>query len=206
MNEHKDSAAVRNNLRNVQTCQESVQVQQTSSDKEMGCEPQASFWERMELRLSQPSPELAPFDGDPAKYLRFRPNFRDQVECKKSLSDSERLNYLISYTTGRAKAVIENYNGLPNGCQLALKVLEHRYGQNAMIVQALKSSVTDGSKIRPGDNTALLASSGKIENCCWAMTELQSCELDCTTNLRHIYDRLPGHLLGKWRKTAMSYR
>ena len=78
----------------------------------------------MELRPSQPSPEFAPFDGDPAKYLPFRANFRDQVECKKSLSDSERLNYLISYTTGRAKAIIENYNGLPNGCQLALKVFE----------------------------------------------------------------------------------
>ena len=85
-------------------------------------------------------------------------------------------------------------------------MLEHRFGQSATIVQALKSSVTDGPKIRPGDNAALLALSDKIENCCWAMSELQSCELDCTTNLRHIYDRLPGHLQGKWRKTAMSYR
>ena len=130
----------------------------------------------MELRLSQPPPEPSPFDGDPAKYLRLRANFRDQVESKKSLSDSERLNYLMSYTTGRAKAVIENYNGLPNGCQLALKVLEHRFGQSAMIVQALKSSVTDGPKIRPGDNAALLALSDKTENCCWAMSELRSCE------------------------------
>ena len=113
----------------------------------------------------------------------------------------------MSYTTGRAKAVVENnYNGLPNGCQLALKVLEHRFGQSTMIVQALKSSVTHGPKIRPGDNAALPALSNKIENYCWAMTELQSCELECTTNLRHIYDRLPGHLQGKWRKTAMSYR
>ena len=184
VDEYKDSAAVRNNLRNVQTCQESVQVQQTSSDKEMGCEPQATFWERMELRLSQPSPELAPFDGDPVKYLRFRANFRDQVECKKSLSDSDRLNYLMSYTTGRAKTVIENYNGLPNGCQLALKVLEHRFGQSAMIVQALKSSVTDGPKIRHGDNTALLALSDKIENCCWAMTELhhEGTQVTCTVS------------------------
>ena len=171
----------------------------------MGCEPQATFWQWMKLRLSQPSPELAPFDGDPAKYLRFRANFWDRVECKKSLSEGERL----SYTTGRAKAVVENsYNELPNGCQLALKVLEHRFGQSAMIVQALKSSVTDGPKIRPGDNAALLALSDKTENYCWAIliTELQSCELDCTTNLRYIYDRLPGHLQGKWRKTAMSYR
>ena len=177
----------------MQTCQESVQVAQTSSNKEMGCEPQATFWEWMKLRLSQPSPKLAPFDGDPAKYLRFRANFWDRVECKKSLSESERL----SYTTGRAKAVVKNsYNELPNGCQLALKVLEHRFGQSAMIVQALKSSVTDGPKIRPGENAALLALSDKTENYCWVilMTELQSCELDCTTNLRYIYDRLPGHL------------
>ena len=48
--------------------------------------------------------------------------------------------------------------------------------------------------------------SDKIEKCYWAMTELQTCELDCTTNLRHIYDRFPGHLQGKWRKTAISYR
>ena len=75
-----------------------------------------------------------------------------------------------------------------------------------MIVQAMKSSVTGWPKIRPGDNAALLALSDKIENCCWAMTELQACELDYTTNLRHIYDRLPGHLQRKWRKTAMSYR
>ena len=204
--EHKDCTAAKNTLRNVQTCRESSPVEQTSSNKETGCEPQATFWERMELRLSQPPPEPSPFDGDPAKYLRFRANFRDQVESKKSLSGSERLNYLMSYTTGRAKAVIENYNGLPNGCQLALKVLEHRFGQSAMIVQALKSSVTDGPKIRPGDNAALLALSDKIENCCWAMSELRSYELDCTTNLRHIYDRLPGHLQGKWRKTAMLYR
>ena len=39
VDEHKDSAAVRNNLQNVQTCQESVQVEQTSSNKEMDVNP-----------------------------------------------------------------------------------------------------------------------------------------------------------------------
>ena len=60
--------------------------------------------------------------------------------------------------------------------------------------------------VGPEGDSALLALSDKIENCCWAMSELWSCELDCTINLRHIYDRLPGHLQGGWRKTAMSYR
>ena len=71
-----------------------------------------------------------------------------------------------------------------------------------MIVQALKSSVTDGPQISAEDNATCLDLSDKIENCCWAMVELQSCELNCTTNLRHIDDRLPGHLQGRWRRVA----
>ena len=47
VDEHKDSAATRNTLRNVQAVQESVQVEQTSPNKQMGYEPQATFWEQI---------------------------------------------------------------------------------------------------------------------------------------------------------------
>ena len=166
----------------------------------------ATFWERMELRMSQPPPTPAPFDGDPAQYLRFRSNFGDRVESKISLSDSEKMNYLLACTTGKARRIIENYQGLPNGCQIALQVLRQRFGQNAMIVEALKASVLRGPKLRAGDSEALLTLSDKIENCCHAMKELDSCELDCTTNLKQIYDRLPDHLQAKWRKSARMFR
>ena len=128
-------------------------------------EPQSSFWEKKELRMSQPPPSPSPFEGDPAQYLWFRANFSDQVESKTSLSDSEKMNYLMGYTTGRAQRVIENYQGLLNGCQLALEVLKQRFAQN-------------GPRIKAGDSGALLAQSDKIQNCCWAMTELQSSELN----------------------------
>ena len=62
--------------------------------------------------MSQPPPTPAPFDH-PAQYLRFRFNFGDQVERKISLSDSEKMNYLLAYTTGKAQRIIENYQGLP---------------------------------------------------------------------------------------------
>ena len=58
------------------------------------------------------------------------------------------MNYSMSCTTGKAKEVTENYNGLQNGCQLALRVLVHRFRQSAMIVQALKLSVTNGPKVK----------------------------------------------------------
>ena len=166
----------------------------------------ASFWERMELRMSQPPPTPAPSDGDPAQYLRFRSNFGDQVESKICLSDSDKMNYLLAYTTGNARRIIENYQGLPNGCQIALQVLRQRFGQNAVIVEALKASVLRGPKLRAGDSEALLTLSDKIENCCHAMKELDSCELDCTSNLKQIYDRLPDHLQAKWRKSAKMFR
>ena len=119
----------------------------------------------MELRMSQPPPSPAPFDGDPAQYLWFRANFRDQVESKTSVSDSAKMQ---------------------------------RFGQNAMITEVLNSSIINGPRIKAGDSGALLPLSDKIQNCCWAMIELQSSELNSTTNLTQIYYRLPGHLQGKW--------
>ena len=169
-------------------------------------ETHASFWERMELQMSQLPPTPAPFDGDPAQYLQFRSNFGDQVKSKISLSDGEKMNYLLAYTTGRARRIIENYQGLPNGCQIALQVLKQRFGQNAMIAEALKASVLRGPKLREDDSEALLTLSDKIENCCHAMKELNSSELDCTTNLKQIYDRLPDYLQTKWRKSARMFR
>ena len=116
------------------------------------------------------------------------------------------MNYLLSRTSGKAREVIENYQGLPNSCQLALEVLKQRFGQTAMIVETLKSSVITGPRLRSGDTAALQALSDKVQSCCWAMIELNSNELDCTTNLRQIYDRLPDPLRTRWRKVAKSYR
>lgn len=70
-----------------------------------------------------------------------------------------------------------------------------------MIVEALKDSVLRGRKLRPGDSGALLTLSDKTENCCHTTKELNSYELGCTTNLRQIYDRLPGHLQAKGRES-----
>ena len=79
-----------------------------------------------------------PFDGDPEQYLRFRSNFGDQVESKISLSDSEKMNYLLAYTTGRARRIVENYQGLPNGFHIALQVLKQSFDRNAMIERLRK--------------------------------------------------------------------
>ena len=39
-----------------------------------------------------------PFVDYPFRYLRFRANFRDQVENTASLTDNEKMNYLMTYT------------------------------------------------------------------------------------------------------------
>ena len=39
-----------------------------------------------------------PFVDDPFRYLRFRANFRDQLENRASLTDNEKMNYLMTYT------------------------------------------------------------------------------------------------------------
>ena len=102
---------------------------------------------------------------------------KDEIENRASLIESEKMNYLMTYTTGKVREVIENYQGLSNSCRLALQVLKQRFGQNAMIVEALKSSVISGPKIRHGNSAALLTLSDKLQKCCWAMIELKSNEL-----------------------------
>ena len=68
-----------------------------------------------------------------AQYLRFN----HQIDRKLSLNDNEKMNYLLTDTTERARRVIENHQGLKNGCQLPYKsVLKQRFGQNALIVEA----------------------------------------------------------------------
>ena len=167
---------------------------------------QTSLLEKMELRMSQPPPKPVPFDGNPIAYLRFRSNFREQVESRNSLTDGEKMNYLLSYTSGRAKQAIESNQGLLNSCQLSLNVLYRRFGQPSMIVEALKSNVIYGDKVKPGDGAALLDLADKLENCCHIMDELNSTELRCTTNMKHVYDRLPDTLQAKWRRIVKLHR
>jgi len=66
----------------------------------------------------QPPPAPSPFDGDPSRYLRSRANFRDQVENRASRTDNEKMNYLMTYTTGKVR------EGLLSGCRLAVQVLK----------------------------------------------------------------------------------
>ena len=121
------------------------------------------------------------------------------------MTDLEKMNYLLSRTSGKAREVVENYQGLANSCQLALQVLKQPFGQTPMIVETLKSSVITGPRLRSGDTAALQGLSDEVQSCCWAIIELNSNELDCTTNLRQIYDRLPDPLQERWRKVAKSY-
>ena len=45
---------------------------------------QAGFWERMELRMTQPPPRPTQFGGNLSRYLSFRASFRDQAEIEQS--------------------------------------------------------------------------------------------------------------------------
>ena len=110
--------------------------------------------------MAQPPPAITSFDGDPARYLWFRANFRDHAEARASLTDSEKTNFLITYTTGKAK------EGTPQWLSIGSAVLKQRFGQNPVTIEALKSSRVSGPKIRNGDCAALLALSDKLQNCC----------------------------------------
>ena len=57
---------------------------------------------------------------------------------------------------------------------LALQLLKQWFGQYALTIEALKSFVVKGPRIRSDDSAALMALSDKLQNFGWAVIELNS--------------------------------
>ena len=66
--------------------------------------------DKMALTLKQvlalPKKELPVFDGDPLDYCNFIKSFENSI-VRNAASESEKLKYLLQYTSGLAKETIK---------------------------------------------------------------------------------------------------
>ena len=90
------------------------------------------FIDKMALTIKQgftlPKKELAIFDGDPLEYWNFK-SFETSI-VSNAASESEKLMYLLQYTSGVAKDTIKCclYNDPSLEYQTARKLREERFG------------------------------------------------------------------------------
>jgi len=158
--------------------------------------------------LMLPKPELFTFDGNHLHYWMFIRNFERNIEGKTS-DESEKLNYLLQYCTGKAKEVVRNCVVMePSlGYVTARKLLQERFGEPYAIASAHIEQVSKGPPLRASDREGLLNFADKLKDCELTLRSIGYLDdLNSADNLRKIAERFPFHLRARWLDIARGIR
>ena len=151
------------------------------------------FIDKMALTIKQgfslPKKELAIFDGDPLEYWNFIKSFETSI-VSNAASESEKLMYLLQYTSGVAKDTIKCclYKDPSLGYQAARKLLEERFGHPFRIASQYVTKLTEGPPLKPSDRTGLLAFADQLKDCENALESFSyQDEINSADNLKKLF-------------------
>ncbi|PIK42690.1 hypothetical protein BSL78_20459 [Apostichopus japonicus] len=103
-----------------------------------------------------PLPEPGTFDGDPLKYPGWKCTLDSLLE-NRGIPPSEKIYYLKRYLTGSPKEALEGYFLIPtdSSYEEARSLLQERYGNPIVVMDAFRSKLEAWPKIQPNDGLAL---------------------------------------------------
>ena len=155
-----------------------------------------------------PKPDLSTFDGNPMVYWSFIRSFENSIE-RNATSESEKLMYLLQYTSGDARKTIECCVVMDptKGCDAARKLLKERVGLHGAfwytIAAKFVEEITEGPQLRPSDRSGFLAFADQLKNCEHTLQSMGYLdEINSADNLRRIVQRLPFHIRTKFVEIA----
>nr|CAH8842548.1 unnamed protein product [Trichobilharzia regenti] len=150
--------------------------------------------------IRMPQIEMDKFDGTPTKFLKFIRCFNMFIG-EQTNDDNLRLMHLIHNCVGTAKEAIEHCILLPSevGYRKAMGILRSQFGQPHAVSDAFLSELLSGPQLQPEDIVGLQRLLRQMTNCEIALSQMNHmADLDCSTNLKCIVQRLPLHLRWKW--------
>ena len=164
--------------------------------------------DNMALTIKQvfalPKKELTTFDGDPLEYWNFIKSFENSI-VNNAASESEKLMYLLQYTSGVAKDMIKCCLVMDSSLayQRAWTLLEERFGHPFTITSKYVTKLTEGPPLKPSDRAGLLAFADQLKDCEHTLESIGYLdEINSADNLRRIVQRLPFHLRTKFIEVA----
>ena len=164
--------------------------------------------EKMALTIKQgfalPKKKLSVFDGDPLDYWNFTKSFENNMVSIEA-SVSEKLMYLLQYTSGVAKDTIKCCLVMDSslGYRKARELLEERFGHPFTIASKYVTKLTQGLPLKPSDRAGLLAFADRLKDCEHTLESIGYLEeINSADNLRRIVQRLPFHLRTKFVELA----
>ena len=156
--------------------------------------------------MNVPKLTIDVFDGNPLQYQKFMSIFDETVGDKVS-DDRAKLTRLLQYTTGPAKAAIENCALIPGsaGYKQARDILQTRFGNDHLISRKLASELTSGKSVSKASDLRQLA-----DDLSMAYSVLESLstahEIDNQNTILEILQRCPKYIQTKWQNKALNQK
>ena len=160
--------------------------------------------------LQAPKAELPIFDGDPLKYYVFIRSFENSVERVVD-NDTAKLTRLMQFCRGKALSLLQccTFMEPAAGYAKAKELLKERYGNNCAISKAWIDKVTQGQVIKPNANGPIREYADDLRNCYETLKAMdRECltEINASSNLLRLVERLPSYLKNRWKKEVRDIR
>ena len=156
--------------------------------------------------MQMPKCEIMKFDGDPLKYWPFIRTFKNTVD-KKGTDPGQKLACLMQYCTGSVNRLLQYclVSEPQRGYQLALELLEERFGNNFVIAQEWVRKITKGPQVKGKAELRVYADELRCaQETLVAMGQEE--ELNNSHQLLAIVEKLPQHLKTRWLRENHSIR
>lgn len=157
-------------------------------------------------RSNLPPLNVVKFVGEPHAYYRFKARFHEMVESQRNISELQKMSRLLQFLDGEAKRAVAGYEGVPGGLQIALKVLEQRFGQPHMVAKSCVDALVDGPNISSDDTRSLQEFADKSRSLFETLKSMNALSEMNMTNLAKMSGKLPIPLQAKWRDKAQRIR
>ena len=146
-----------------------------------------------------PPLELFKFTGKSIEWPKFIERFRDQIHNKTTLTDSDRMAYLLQNLDGEAKKAVESLGVTGHSYPTALKTLKRQFGNPNSVATAYLNDMLNSTYVPSNDRQALRDYYYPVKACTtWCVKMGQSAILQTPEYLSRATMRLPMNLRVRW--------
>jgi hypothetical protein len=147
---------------------------------------------------SLPKIVLAQFSGDPLEWPEWAGMFKATVDSSR-LTDSEKMNYLKTLLTGKAKQAVAGMGYSGEMYHVAWSTLEKKFGQPHIIVASQLSLLMKHPAVRMHDSAGTVAYSVVVANFFNVLRQFNYMnDLYSSSNLNAVIGKLPPDMKTGW--------
>ncbi|VDP47107.1 unnamed protein product [Schistosoma curassoni] len=180
-----------------------ITYESTSASHAVDVPPGKDWVTMISIGLDLPKKKIIRFDGNPMNYWSFIRNFEDCFD--ESVGFRSRLNYLIQYCDGEAKATIVHCSLLEpeEGYRKALELLKEAFDQKHMVAHALIDKMLNIPAIKGTDPDNLRRLSREMHICELTLAQMNYVSnLNSTKTIECMFLKLLLHSQREWVKVA----